>query len=103
DRALRRESVQAMNVSQILLRKLLQPNIGALRHHHDGRHPCVVRAEPFVLVQGSLIFGRIKPWPAHTIRPGNVIVVEADVLIAHEAMRLPSGLSFESSRPRRMK
>ena len=74
--------VEAVDVAQIFLGELLQPDIGALGHQHHVRHPGLVGAEVFVLVERGLIVVCVT---------AAAKLVEADVLIALESHRSPRG------------
>ena len=50
-----RDLVKAVDVAAVLLRQLLQPDVGALSEEDDGRHPGVILAEGLVLVDRGFL------------------------------------------------
>src|ERR1700761_4840186 len=63
--------------------ELLEPDVGALGHEDHGGHPGLVGAEGFVFVERGLVVMAVTALPA--VGAVDVLVFEADVLIADEA------------------
>ena len=49
--------VEAMDVAEVFLGELFQPDVGALGHEDDVGHPGLVGGEGFVLVERRLVAG----------------------------------------------
>ena len=77
--------VEAVDVALVLLRELLEPDVGGFCDEDDVGHPGVVGGEGFVLVERGLVVGGIAA-AAGAVGGGFVVevVVETDVLVAYE-------------------
>ena len=79
-------------MTAVFFRQLLQPDIRALGDEHNGRHPGLVGAEGFILVQWRLIALSVAATP-DAIGPGDKFRFKTDELVADEAFaatpRLP--------------
>ena len=74
--------VEAVDVAEVFLGELLEPDVGALGHEDDVRHPGLVGGKVFVLVERGLV--------AVGIFLALELVV-ADELVADEAHGTPGG------------
>ena len=77
-----RNLVEAMDVAEIFLGELLEPDVGALGHEDDVGHPGLVGGEVFVFVERGLIAGGV-------FLAAELVV--ADELVADEAHASPGG------------
>ncbi len=90
-----RDLVETVDVALIFLAELLQPYIGALGHQHHVRHPCLIGAEVFILVERRLV--------VVCVAAAAKVLVETDELVADEAHRTPRRRAVaELVRPRRI-
>ena len=87
-----RNLVKTMDVTAILLRELLKPDVGVLGEQHNRRHPGLIGAESLVLDQRRLVIHGIPATATNAIRTHDVIFtgvgvgVEAGELVAFEAL-----------------
>ena len=63
--------VEAVDVAQVFLGELLQPDVGALGHEDDVGHPGLVGGEGFVLVERGLVAVRRTSCGVNSSQPMN--------------------------------
>ncbi len=81
--------VEALDVAEIFLGKLFEPDVGAFGEEDDVGHPGLIGAEGFVFVERGLVVGGVASDALSIGTEGEFtlpVLVEADVLVTAKAV-----------------